>query len=91
MTNASASPSSLTDVDPLHRNESCEWPALKAHVATLIKTRSRDEWRELLEGTDVCFAPVLGLEEAPRHPHTGQGPQAQARIRANTPMRFSAS
>jgi alpha-methylacyl-CoA racemase len=59
----------LTDVDPMHQNDSSAWPALKARVAALIKTRSRDEWRQLLEGTDACFAPVLSLEEAPRHPH----------------------
>ena len=35
----------------------------------LFKTRSRDEWCALLEGTDACFAPVLSMEEAPRHPH----------------------
>ncbi|MFX5839407.1 CoA transferase, partial [Acinetobacter baumannii] len=38
-------------------------------LAELFKTRTRDEWCELLEGSDVCFAPVLDLQEAPRHPH----------------------
>jgi alpha-methylacyl-CoA racemase len=45
------------------------WPALKQDLAALIRTRTRDEWRALLEGTDACFAPVLSLEEAPSHPH----------------------
>ena len=45
------------------------WPAMKARVATLIRTRTRDEWCALLEGTDVCFAPVLDPGEAPEHPH----------------------
>ncbi len=31
--------------------------------------RPRDAWCTLLEGTDACFAPVLTMEEAPRHPH----------------------
>jgi alpha-methylacyl-CoA racemase len=38
-------------------------------LATIFKTRTRAQWCELLEGTDVCFAPVLNLEEAPHHPH----------------------
>ncbi|HZQ75843.1 MAG TPA: CaiB/BaiF CoA-transferase family protein [Acidimicrobiia bacterium] len=46
-----------------------QWPALKERVAALFKEKTRAEWCELMEGTDVCFAPVLTLEEAPRHPH----------------------
>ena len=38
-------------------------------MAALFKTRTRDEWCEVLEGTDVCFAPILSLSEAPSHPH----------------------
>ena len=38
-------------------------------LANLVKTRTRDEWCRLLEGTDTCFAPVLGMDEAPLHPH----------------------
>ncbi|HLH51158.1 MAG TPA: CoA transferase, partial [Roseiarcus sp.] len=38
-------------------------------MAALFKTRTREEWRALLEGTDACFAPVLTLAEAARHPH----------------------
>ncbi len=45
------------------------WPAMKRRMAALVKTRTRDEWCTLLEGTDVCFAPVLEADEAPRHPH----------------------
>ena len=46
-----------------------EWPALKARLAAHIRTRTRDEWVERLEGTDACFAPVLNMAEAPEHPH----------------------
>jgi alpha-methylacyl-CoA racemase len=46
-----------------------DWPALKAKFAALFATRTRDAWCALLEGTDVCFAPVLDMDEAPRHPH----------------------
>jgi alpha-methylacyl-CoA racemase len=45
------------------------WPQLKARFAALFATRTRDAWCELLEGTDVCFAPVLDMAEAPAHPH----------------------
>jgi len=45
------------------------WPEKREKLTALFKTRSRAEWCELLEGTDVCFAPVLDLEEAPGHPH----------------------
>ena len=46
-----------------------EWPALKERMAAIFATRTRDEWCEIMEGTDVCFAPVLSMAEAPRHPH----------------------
>ncbi len=45
------------------------WPDLKARLAKVIAAKPRDHWVELMEGTDVCFAPVLDLDEAPRHPH----------------------
>ena len=46
-----------------------QWPALKAELARVFKTKTRDEWCAIMEGTDVCFAPVLSLLEAPAHPH----------------------
>ncbi len=45
------------------------WPPTKAALAAVIKTKSRAEWCEIMEGSDVCFAPILDLDEAPRHPH----------------------
>lgn len=45
------------------------WPAQKARVAALFRTKSRAQWCDLLEGTDACFAPVLDFEEARAHPH----------------------
>jgi len=45
------------------------WPEAKTRVAEVIKTKTRDEWCALLEHTDACFAPVLSLAEAPKHPH----------------------
>lgn len=46
-----------------------EWPALSEKLAAVIATKTRDEWTVLMEGTDVCFAPVLSMAEAPAHPH----------------------
>jgi alpha-methylacyl-CoA racemase len=45
------------------------WPALTAAMAERFGARTLEEWRLELEGTDVCFAPVLAVEEAARHPH----------------------
>jgi alpha-methylacyl-CoA racemase len=49
-----------------------QWPALKERVAEVFRTKTRDEWCALMEGTDVCFAPVLSMGEAPAHPHNRQ-------------------
>ena len=46
-----------------------EWPRLKAELAGVFRTRTRDEWCALLEGTDACVAPVLTVSEASEHPH----------------------
>ncbi|MGB9107790.1 MAG: CaiB/BaiF CoA-transferase family protein [Telluria sp.] len=57
--------------DPQFRKQwrQADWPELKRKFASLFATRTRDDWCRLLEGTDVCFAPVLDMAEAPRHPH----------------------
>jgi alpha-methylacyl-CoA racemase len=49
--------------------DSGRWPELQQKLEALFRTRTRDEWCRLMEGTDVCFAPVLDLHEAPNHPH----------------------
>lgn len=45
------------------------WPRAREAFARVFRTRTRQQWCELLEGTDVCFAPVLSFAEAPQHPH----------------------
>ena len=45
------------------------WPQKREKMECIFKTKTRDQWCEILEGSDVCFAPVLNLEEAPYHPH----------------------
>jgi len=46
-----------------------EWPIMKDKLAAIFKTKTRDEWCAIMEGTDICFAPVLDFLEAPQHPH----------------------
>lgn len=57
--------------DPDFKNQmnSDKWPAQKARLTKIFKTKSRDEWSDLMEGTDICFAPVLHPGEAAEHPH----------------------
>jgi alpha-methylacyl-CoA racemase len=45
------------------------WPALKEKLAAAIRSKTRDEWDAIMLGSDVCYAPVLSLAEAPKHPH----------------------
>jgi alpha-methylacyl-CoA racemase len=62
----------LTGLDPKDFTEQmvrARWPELKRRLREAFQSRTREEWTQLLEGTDVCFAPVLSMEEAPRHPH----------------------
>ncbi len=59
----------LGAADLMQRLDRAEWPARKAQLASLFLQRTRAEWCELLEGSDVCFAPVLSMAEAPDHPH----------------------
>lgn len=45
------------------------WPEMHTEFERIFRSKTRDEWVALLEGTDVCFAPVLPLSEVPQHPH----------------------
>ena len=51
------------------QNNAKEWDQLRARLSEVFKTRTRDEWCSLLEGSDACFAPVLDIEEAAAHAH----------------------
>ena len=59
----------LADRDLPAQFDIAQWPQLKTVLAAVFKTKTRDEWCDIMEGTDVCFAPVLSLSEAPEHPH----------------------
>lgn len=52
-----------------HQMDRDQWPEIKKLVAESIRTRTRDEWNNRLAGSDICFAPVLDLDEAALHPH----------------------
>ena len=45
------------------------WPVIREKLAAVFRTKTRDEWCAIMEGTDICFAPVLDLDEAPDHAH----------------------
>lgn len=62
----------LTDADPKRQYKTSDWPALKARVAEVVRGKTQAQWCEELEGSDVCFAPVLSLADAPSHPHNAQ-------------------
>lgn len=59
----------ITDPEFKHYLDRARWPDLRAKLAAIFAARTRDEWCALLEGSDACFAPVLNLDEAARHPH----------------------
>jgi len=52
--------------------DKARWPEAKQKVAAVFRTKTREEWCRIMEGTDVCFAPVLSMAEAPSHPHNRQ-------------------
>ena len=49
--------------------DSSKWGEFKAELTNVFKTKTRDEWCDIMEGSDVCFAPVLALDEVHKHPH----------------------
>ncbi|MFN3516350.1 MAG: CaiB/BaiF CoA transferase family protein [Novosphingobium sp.] len=71
-----------------------KWDELKARLTALILTKTRDEWCAIMDGTDICFAPVLSLKEAPRHPHNvarGTFVEESGMIQPAPAPRFSAT
>jgi alpha-methylacyl-CoA racemase len=58
----------LSDEAPVQGDRST-WPAMRERVAAVVRTKSRDEWCEVFDGSDACFAPVLDPDEAAQHPH----------------------
>ena len=63
----------LQDDEAFRRqNDKSQWPALKDRLKEIFRTRTRDEWCDLMEYSDICFAPVLTMAEAKQHPHNVQ-------------------
>lgn len=56
--------------DAQARLDRARWPSMRATLQEIFRSRTRDEWSELMEYTDACFAPVLSISEAAAHPHT---------------------
>lgn len=57
------------DPDFAAQMDQTRWPRLKEKLEAIFRTRTRDEWTVLFEGSESCFAPVLSLDEAYAHPH----------------------
>jgi alpha-methylacyl-CoA racemase len=57
------------DIDLARQMDQSSWPELRETLTALFRTKTRDEWCEVLEHTDACFAPVLTMAEAAEHPH----------------------
>jgi alpha-methylacyl-CoA racemase len=58
----------IDDPDYQNQLDQTKWPTFKKRLTEIFKTKNRDEWCEIMEGTDICFAPVLSLDEAKDHP-----------------------
>src|SRR6266849_5253510 len=59
----------LTDADFDKQMDRNAWPELKQKLVDVFKSKTRDDWCTIMEGTDVCFAPILTMNEAPQYPH----------------------
>jgi alpha-methylacyl-CoA racemase len=82
----------LTNVDARGQVQADKWPELKTRIASLFGGRTRDESCALLEGTDVCCAPVLSIDGAAVHPHNlarRRFPTASGAIDTPVAPRFS--
>ncbi|MFT5499983.1 MAG: alpha-methylacyl-CoA racemase [Woeseiaceae bacterium] len=60
----------ISEIDLTDQYNQSKWPEHEKILATLFRSKSRDDWSDIFEGTDACFAPVLSLTEAPEHPHS---------------------
>ena len=57
------------DAELANQMDRAQWPQLKQKLAEVFITKTRSQWNEIMEGTDVCYAPVLRMSEAAQHPH----------------------
>jgi len=59
----------LEDEDLPPQTDRAQWPAMQERLTRIFKTKTRAEWVEIMQETDICFAPVLRMSEALKHPH----------------------
>jgi alpha-methylacyl-CoA racemase len=59
----------LTDADFDAQMDRKAWPGLRDKLTKIFKSKTREDWCQIMEGTDICFAPILTMAEAPKHPH----------------------
>ena len=84
----------LDDADFKVQHDITKWPELTNRLETIFKSKTRDEWCEIMENTDICFAPVLSMKEAPMHPHNvarGTFLEVEGKIQPAPSPRFSVS
>ena len=62
----------LDPADLPEQNDEARWPEMKVLFGKVFRTKSRDEWTRIFEGSDACVAPVLGLDELDAHPHNAE-------------------
>ncbi len=63
------------EVDPSslpHQHDMAKWPEVTARFAEIFKTKTREEWTAIFDGTDACVAPILDMDEVGSHPHNRQ-------------------
>lgn len=60
----------ITDIDPSEQHQKEHWPQHETIFTRTFKSKTRDDWSDILEGTDSCAAPVLSMTEAPQHEHS---------------------
>ena len=59
----------ITDPEFANQMDRSAWPSLKAKLQDVLRTKTQAEWCAIMDATDICFAPVLDLDEAPKHAH----------------------
>jgi alpha-methylacyl-CoA racemase len=84
----------ITDPEFAKQMSRGDWDGLRIKLQAVIATKSQAEWCAIMDGTDVCFAPVLDMDEAPRHPHNvarGTFVEVEGVVQPAPAPRFSAT
>ena len=62
----------LADEDLPAQTDRTNWPMMRAKLAAIFKTKTREQWTALMEQDDICYAPVLRMSESLQHPQNVQ-------------------